>query len=113
MNKSKVDQFLINNQECFAQEDWAMLRMRLEAADESKWPMLSTLRIKDPQTVLMLSIFGGPIGVDRFYLDQPALGWIKTLTCGGLLIWALVDVFFVKHNAYKYNKKQVLDLLNR
>lgn len=112
MESSKIDQFFTNNQECFAQKDWDLLRTQLEAADDSTWQLLSTLRIKDPQTTLMLSIFGGPIGVDRFYLEQPLLGWLKTLTCGGVLIWALVDVFYVKHAAYEYNKKQLLNVLN-
>lgn len=112
MDKMKVEQYLLNNRDYFADEDIYVIYTHLHEIPDDRWPSLSNVQLKDPQTALMLSIFGGPIGVDRFYLDMPALGWLKTLTCGGFLLWAFIDVFLVKDEAYEYNKQKLLNFNN-
>lgn len=112
MDKTRVEAYILNNSHYFAIEDIPVIKMRLESSDDSKWPFLSSIRLRDPQISLMLSIFGGPIGFDRFYLNDYLLGILKTITCGGLLIWAFIDLFIIRDRAYKYNKSRVMEILN-
>lgn len=112
MDKEKVDTFILSNMECFCPEDISLIRYKMENTDNSKWSLLGTLNLKDPQTALMLSIFGGPIGIDRIYIGDYLLGVFKTITCGGLLIWAFIDQFLIKHATKKNNMKIVMDALN-
>jgi hypothetical protein len=44
---------------------------------------------------LLISIFVGVLGVDRFYLGKVGTGILKLLTFGGLSIWALIDVILI------------------
>ena len=56
---------------------------------------------KDWLTALLLSIFLGQLGVDRFYLGYIGLGVLKLLTAGGCGIWWLIDVIMVATDSLK------------
>jgi len=46
-------------------------------------------------TLLLLSIFFGSLGVDRFYVGKVGTGILKLITCGGCGIWWIIDIILV------------------
>ena len=53
------------------------------------------LIMKNKTTALLLSIFLGSFGADRFYLGYTGLGIVKLLTCGGCGIWYWIDLIMI------------------
>ena len=108
MQKEKIDQFIMVNADKFPQLMFEQIRQKLEKLDESKESMLIATEWKSPTVALLLAIFLG--FADRMYLGQVGLGVAKLLTCGGVGIWALVDLFSAMSRArmYNYNKLMML-----
>lgn len=44
---------------------------------------------------LLLSVFLGWLGIDRFYLGFPAIGLLKFCTFGFMFVWHLVDMLLI------------------
>jgi len=74
------------------------------ACDASPAPQTAATPVdgrKDWLTALLLSIFLGQLGVDRFYLGYIGLGVVKLLTAGGCGIWWLIDVILIATEGLK------------
>lgn len=107
MDANKVDLYLMANAKYFLPQHINYLRERLLNLDESRWVMLHTADIHDPGNVLLVSIFGGKLGIDRFMIGDTGLGIGKLLTLGGCGIWWLVDLFLIKDATKERNMQKV------
>jgi len=50
---------------------------------------------KQYMVALLLSVFLGGLGIDRFYLGYTVLGIVKLVTAGGCGIWWLIDLILI------------------
>ena len=55
------------------------LRSQLMAASDEKYSLVMSTPVKSTTTTLILSIFLGGLGIDRFYLGDTGLGVCKLL----------------------------------
>lgn len=96
MSVSKVDLFLMTKANCFASQYLPEIRERLLEIDDETWYRIETIPFKKPMNMLLISLFGGQLGIDRFILGDTGIGVAKLLTCGGAGIWTIVDWFMIQ-----------------
>ncbi len=103
MEQQKVDMFIMTNGGKLPEQKVQFLREKLLAMDDSKWSALSIVQFKNPTTALLLSIFLGSYGVDRFYIGDTGMGVGKLVTCGGVGIWTIIDWFLISNATKEQN----------
>jgi TM2 domain-containing membrane protein YozV len=97
----------MSNGKFFESHQIQNLRERLLNLDDSKWAMLQAVPLKEPQTALIISLFLGQLGVDRFYIGDTGAGIGKLLTCGGFGIWTIIDWFSIQGATRKKNIEKI------
>lgn len=107
----RISQYLMINADMFPQEKIPLLKMRLESVSDSKIDMLPAIALKSPTVNLVLSLFVGGFGVDRFFLEDIGLGVLKLLTAGGCGIWAIIDWFTAMKRTREYNFDKIMKIL--
>jgi TM2 domain-containing membrane protein YozV len=95
MEAQKVDMFIMTNGKFFESYQVPQIRERLIQMDDSKWSVVQTIQFKDPTIILIISLLGGSLGIDRFLIGDTGLGVGKLITCGGFGIWAIIDWFMI------------------
>jgi TM2 domain-containing membrane protein YozV len=66
------------------------------AAEEKK-----TFGTRKHVTAILISVFLGGLGIDRFYMGLTGTGILKLLTLGGCGVWTMVDWILIATNSLK------------
>ena len=111
MDTQKVDLFIMTLLKYLPAEKIVFLKQKLAEADEKKLALASSVEFKDPTTLLLVSIFLGVLGIDRFMLGETGMGILKLLTGGVCGILALVDWFTISKKAKELNYNNLMMVL--
>ena len=111
MEQQKVEMFLMSNREYFPEDKMAFLRNKLKNMDEEKFLLLSTIELKSPTTMLLLSLFVGAWGVDRFMLGDTGMGVLKLLTGGLCGVLTIIDWFGISRKTKEKNFNKIMMML--
>jgi TM2 domain-containing membrane protein YozV len=103
MEQSKVEMFIASMNEKFPSEKLMLIRDQLSKLEDSKMPVIQSIQYKNPTTLLIISLFLGSLGVDRFMMGETGLGVVKLITCGGCGVWTIIDWFTIMGKAREWN----------
>ncbi|HIT32582.1 MAG TPA: TM2 domain-containing protein [Candidatus Enterenecus stercoripullorum] len=103
MTQDKVDMYVMTNQKYLPAEKIVFLKQKLLEVDEAKFSLVSSIEFKDPTTLLLVSIFLGSLGIDRFMLGDIGMGVLKLLTLGVCGILTIIDWFTVQKRTKEMN----------
>lgn len=90
MDQNKIQLFMVANQDKLPMEMIPLISNRLEAADDSRMPVLMSMDLKSPVVALVLSLVLGGFGIDRFYIGDNTNGAIKLIV--GLVVLPIISV---------------------
>lgn len=111
IDQQKVDMYIMTNQKYFPSEKIVYLKEKLRTMDDEKFALVSTVELKDPMTLTLISIFLGAFGVDRFMIGHIGMGFLKLLTAGGCGILAIIDWFMIAKKTREVNFNKVMTIL--
>ena len=112
VNPDFVKQYIMANANFFPEGSVNELGARLSKLSQNQFNAIQGIQLKDPTIMLLLSLFLGGWGIDRFLLKEIGLGVVKLLTCGGCGIWTIIDWFLVMNKTREFNQKLVLDSIS-
>ncbi len=111
MDAQKVDMFVMTNQKYLPAEKIVFLKQKLSEIDDAKFSLVSATEFKDPTVILLVSLFLGTLGIDRFMLGDTGLGILKLLTGGVCGIMTIIDWFTVMKKAKEINYNNLMMIL--
>lgn len=108
MTQQNINQFLSKYLDYFPPEKIWQIQWMLERWENVQLHDLERLKFKKPITVWFWSFVAGTLGIDRFIVGQPMVGFLKLLTVGGMLIWWFIDLFRIIKLTQRRNYRMFL-----
>ena len=112
-HNNKLDMWYVSNQQFFRPEKMPLIREKLAEVPEARLSLLYAVEMKDPATLLLVSIFFGYLGVDRFMLGHIGFGILKLLTGGGFLIFWLIEIITVQNRTRDVNFNNLMKVVDQ
>ncbi|MCL2619749.1 MAG: TM2 domain-containing protein [Defluviitaleaceae bacterium] len=114
MKNNGLEIWVMSKQKHFPKEKMMLLKEQLDKVPVDKVGMVTgSVELKDPNNILLMSIFLGGFGVDRFMLGDTGLGVAKLLlgwvTFG---IWWVVDIFLTPKKAREVNYNTIMQMIS-
>ena len=108
MEQSKVDMYLTTNQKYFPADKLPLIKEKLMSLSDERYMIVMGIELKDPTTMLLISVFLGTLGVDRFMMGDIGMGILKLLTGGLCGILTVIDWVTIMKKVKDRNYQQLM-----
>ena len=121
MDFKMIDYYFINNKDRFPAEKIPLIKQKIHEIDVRTGrtmtdadiiTVMDAVQTKTPTNMLLISIFLGGWGVDRFMMDEAGMGVLKLLTGGVCGVLWLVDVIQISGKVREDNFNKLMAALS-
>jgi TM2 domain-containing membrane protein YozV len=111
MSDDKLFYFMATNGKYFPGDKLVYIQDQLRTLNDSKLIFIGSLEFHDPTIMLLVSVFLGTWGVDRFLMGDIGMGFFKLFTGGLCGIVTVIDWFSVMDRAREKNFLKLMTVL--
>lgn len=108
MEENKVTSFIVSSKDKLPANKVVYVKEKLSKANDSSFDALMATNLKSPVIGLILSLFLGSFGIDRFYAGDTLKGVLKLITLGACGIWTIIDWFLIMGSIKDKNFNEVM-----
>ncbi len=112
--EKRIQRFIIENKKFLPQSSIYSLKDQLLKLTDEQLEQVEWVKFKDPTILLIISIFLGGLGVDRFILGDTFKGVLKLILTFFIVgaIWWLIDLFKITDKTMEYNYNKLMETLS-
>lgn len=111
MTQNNIDLYIEKHKKHFPAESIDYIRKMLNETADEKIPEILAVKLRNPLSMLFVSMFLGSFGIDRFMIGDIGTGMFKLLTFGLYGLLTVADCFTVMRKTREYNLKIIMKLL--
>ena len=109
----KAQMFLRAYKKYLPQDKHKIIEQKLLKTSDDNIAGILEVEFKNPGFVLIISIFLGFLGIDRFIIGDVKVGLIKLCTLGGVGILTIYDWINIKAKVKKINFNKIITVLEK
>ena len=111
MTEEKMVFFLTTQGKYFPTDRIFYIQEQLKNVEDSKLMLMSAMEYHDPTVMLLVSIFLGTMGIDRFLMGDIGMGFLKLFTGGLCGILTIIDWFTVMQRSREKNFQKLISVI--
>lgn len=108
VDPTDVENYIMSNREFFPGIKLIYLKSKLLKMDKDKFERVCLCDLKSPTIILLVSVFLGGLGIDRFMIGDVGMGILKLLTGGLCGIFWIYDIFTITERVKKINFESII-----
>ena len=108
VDPADVENYIMSNREFFPGIKLIYLKSKLLKMNKDKFERVCLCDLKSPTIILLVSVFLGGLGIDRFMIGDVGMGILKLLTGGLCGIFWIYDIFTITERVKKINFESII-----
>lgn len=108
VDPADVETYIMSNRDFFPSIKLIYLKNKLLKMDKDKFERVCLCDLKSPTVILLISVFLGGLGIDRFMIGDIGMGILKLLTCSLCGILWIYDIFTITDKVKKINFENII-----